>query len=98
MAYLVILGAAGMVPYRFTRCYTHKDLVDLRIYRASFVLALLALVVVMFSLEARPRPHTADILETGDRCRDGSHSVSSEATACGQISMRRPRPRLSALS
>jgi hypothetical protein len=36
-------------------------LVDPRIYRASFVLALLALVVVMFSLEARPRPHAADL-------------------------------------
>ena len=32
-----------------------SDLVDPRIYRASFVPALLALVVVMFSLEARPR-------------------------------------------
>jgi hypothetical protein len=61
MAFLVILGGAGMVPYRFDRCYTHSDLVDPRIYRASFVLALLALVVVMFSLEARPRPHTADL-------------------------------------
>ena len=36
-------------------------MVDLRIYRASFVLALLAFVVVMFSLEARPRPHVADL-------------------------------------
>jgi hypothetical protein len=36
-------------------------LVDPRIYRASFVVALLALVVVMFSLESRPRPHQADL-------------------------------------
>jgi hypothetical protein len=36
-------------------------LVDLRIYRASFVLALLALVVVMFSLESRPRSHASDL-------------------------------------
>src|SRR6185312_1519750 len=41
--------------------YTTATLVDPRIYRASFVLALLALVVVMFSLEARPRPHAADL-------------------------------------
>jgi hypothetical protein len=36
-------------------------LVDPRIYRASFVLALLALVVVMFSLESRPRSHASDL-------------------------------------
>jgi hypothetical protein len=38
-----------------------STLVDLRIYRASFVLALLALVVVMFSLEGRPRSHASDL-------------------------------------
>jgi hypothetical protein len=36
-------------------------LVDPRIYRASFVLALLALVVVMFSLESRPRAQSSDL-------------------------------------
>lgn len=36
-------------------------MVDPRIYRASFVLALLALMVVMFSLEGRPRAHGADL-------------------------------------
>lgn len=36
-------------------------MVDPRIYRASFVLAALALVVVMFSLESRPRPHASDL-------------------------------------
>jgi hypothetical protein len=36
-------------------------LVDLRIYRAAFVLPLLALVVVMFSLEERPRPLTSTL-------------------------------------
>jgi hypothetical protein len=36
-------------------------LVDLRIYRASLVVAVLAVVVVMFSLQERPRPLTAPI-------------------------------------
>jgi hypothetical protein len=36
-------------------------LVDLRIYRASLVVAVLALVVVMFSLQERPRPLSAPI-------------------------------------
>jgi Peptidase family M28 len=35
--------------------------VDLRIYRASFVPALLALVVAMFSLDSRPAPHASDL-------------------------------------
>ena len=50
-----------MLPFRFGRCYTPCVLVDLRIYRASFVLAVLALVVVMFSLESRPRSHASDL-------------------------------------
>ena len=41
--------------------YTQNALVDLRIYRASMVVALLALVVVMFSLQERPRPLAAPI-------------------------------------
>ncbi len=36
-------------------------MLDLRIYRAAFVPVLLALVVVAFSLETRPRPFTADL-------------------------------------
>jgi peptidase M28-like protein len=36
-------------------------LVDLRIYRASLVVAVLAVVVVMFSLQERPRPLSAPI-------------------------------------
>ena len=36
-------------------------MVDLRIYRASFVLALLSILVVMFSLQERPAPLSAPI-------------------------------------
>ncbi len=36
-------------------------MVDIRIYRATFVLPLLALVVVMFSLQERPRPLTSTL-------------------------------------
>ena len=36
-------------------------MVDPRIYRASFVPALLALIVAMFSLGSRPAPHASDL-------------------------------------
>ena len=50
-----------------------QSLVDIRIYRAAFVLALLALVVCMFSLEERPpAAHAPRLLPTPSTSRPPS--------------------------
>jgi hypothetical protein len=54
-------------------------LIEPRIYRAAFVPALLAVVLVMFSLESRPRPLpqglAADVLFDGDQAASGARRI-----------------------
>jgi hypothetical protein len=61
-------------------------LADPRIYRASFVVALLALVVVAFSLESRPRPHASDLAPDAFR---GEDAYASTATLAARFPDRR---------
>lgn len=57
-------------------------LIEPRIYRAAFVPALLAVVLVMFSLESRPRPLpqglAADVLFDGAQAADGARTIAVE--------------------
>jgi hypothetical protein len=57
-------------------------LIEPRIYRAAFVPALLAIVLVMFSLESRPRPLpqglAADVLFEGDQAAAEARRIAAE--------------------
>jgi hypothetical protein len=57
-------------------------LIEPRIYRAAFVPALLAVVLVMFSLESRPRPLpqglAADVLFDGEQAADEARRIAAE--------------------
>jgi hypothetical protein len=57
-------------------------LIEPRIYRAAFVPALLAVVLVMFSLESRPRPLpqglAADVLFEGDQAAAEARRIAAE--------------------
>src|SRR5947207_6283778 len=60
----VSCGSAGLEPDSGAGAPIpdiHGHVVDLRIYRAAFVLTLLAVLVVMFSLQERPAPLGAPI-------------------------------------
>jgi hypothetical protein len=57
-------------------------LIEPRIYRAAFVPALLAVVLVMFSLESRPRPLpqglAADVLFDGEQAADAARRIAAD--------------------
>lgn len=57
-------------------------MIEPRIYRAAFLPALFAVVLVMFSLESRPRPLpqglAADVLFDGDRAAEEARRIASE--------------------
>jgi hypothetical protein len=57
-------------------------LIEPRIYRAAFVPALLAVVLVMFSLESRPRPLpqglAADVLFDGEQAAVGAREIAAQ--------------------
>lgn len=57
-------------------------MIEPRIYRAAFVPAVLAVVLVMFSLESRPRPLpqglAADVLFDGDQAAAGARRIAEE--------------------
>src|SRR5947207_13684207 len=60
----VSCGSAGLEPDSGAGAPIpdiHGHVVDLRIYRAAFVLTLLAVLVVVFSLQERPAPVSAPI-------------------------------------
>ncbi len=57
-------------------------MIEPRIYRAAFVPALLAVVLVMFSLESRPRPLpqglAADVLFDGEQAADAARAIAAD--------------------